>query len=88
MSALTYETDATAMIFGVGLMGQFLATNAPSWLRLSKLVLVDHADEINVAGTMTPLVEFAEVVASSTGNTEVVAETLDVSSDEDVAGLF
>lgn len=88
MSALTYETDATAMIFGVGLMGQFLATNAPSWLRLSKLVLVDHADEINVAGTMTPLVEFAEVVASSTGNTEVVAETLDVSSEEDVAGLF
>ncbi|HAK51919.1 MAG TPA: hypothetical protein DCM54_08470 [Gammaproteobacteria bacterium] len=87
MSALTYETEATAMIVGVGLMGQFLATNAPDWLGLSKLVLVDHADEINVAGNMTPLTQFADSVAAG-GNTEVVAETLNVSSEEEVAELF
>ena len=40
MSPHTYDSDATAMIVGVGLMGQHMARNAPFWLGLKKLVLV------------------------------------------------
>jgi NAD(P)-dependent dehydrogenase (short-subunit alcohol dehydrogenase family) len=89
MSAHTYQDDATAMIIGVGLMGQYLASNAPAWLGLSKLVLVDHAPQINVGGTATPLVDFAaDISKAGNGRTEVVAETIDVTSEAEVAGLF
>ena len=40
MSPHTYDRDATAMIVGVGLMGQYMARNVPFWLGLKKLVLV------------------------------------------------
>ncbi len=89
MYGLSYEPGATALIVGVGLMGQHLAQNAPGWLGLNKLVLVDHAGQINVGGTMTPLGDFAAGIAQSRqGRTEVVAETLDVTSEGAVFDLF
>lgn len=85
--AFSYEKDATAVIIGVGLMGQHLAKNAPAWLGLKKLVLCDHAESIMVGTEKTALADFAARIASETG-TEVVAEQLDVTSEEAVAALF
>ena len=89
MSALTYETRATALIVGTGLMGQHMARNVGAWLDLEKLVLVDHAEQINVGGKLVALADFAaEIGATREGATEVVAESLDVTSEEAVRGLF
>lgn len=89
MSALTYDEQSTGMIVGVGLMGQYLARYAPLWLNLRKLVLVDHASTINVGGEAVPLPAFAESIASGrSGATEVVAETIDITSEAAVEGLF
>lgn len=89
MSALTYETRATALIVGTGLMGQHMARNVGAWLDLEKLVLVDHAEQINVGGKLVALADFAaEIGATRAGATEVVAESLDVTSEEAVRGLF
>ena len=85
MQALNYEQGANIMIVGVGLMGQYMASRVVEWLNPAKLVLVDHALEVNVGGTLTPLVDFA---ASLGGSTEVVAETIDVASESEVAALF
>ena len=87
MNAQTYDNDATAMIVGVGLMGQHMAQNVPAWLGLKKLVLVDHAAEINVGGVITTLSDFAAQIASGS-DTEVIAETVDVRSEEEVRALF
>lgn len=85
----TYRSDANAMILGVGLMGQHLATHALNWLGLKKLVLVDCQDLISVGGRQTSLTEFAETVAAGAANAaEVVAETVDVGSVEAVHALF
>ena len=88
MSPLTYDSDATAMIIGVGLMGQYIAQRCPEWLGLSKLILVDHLENINIDGKVIPLRQFAENIASGATKTEVVAETIDIASEEDVRGLF
>lgn len=75
------------MIIGVGLMGQHMARNVIQWMGLRKLVLVDHADSIRV-GTETKLLsDFAAQLAADSA-VEVVAETLNITSEENVAGLF
>ena len=86
---MTYRENATALIVGVGLMGQHMAVHIADWLRLSKLVLVDHAARIRVGGNEVALAEFAASIAKQTkGLTEVVAETVDITSEEEVAGMF
>ena len=86
---LTYQSDATALIVGVGLMGQHLALNVSEWLGLKKLVLADYSPNIAVGTESVALSEFATQIAASTdGKTEVVAETINIASEEEVQGLF
>ncbi len=83
---LSYEANATAMIVGVGLMGQHLAEHSSTWLGLKKLVLVDHSPMIAVGTDKRLLAEYAASIAK--GKTEVVAETVNVTSEEEVRALF
>jgi NAD(P)-dependent dehydrogenase (short-subunit alcohol dehydrogenase family) len=77
------------MIIGVGLMGQHMATRVVDWLNLRKLVLVDHAETISVGADRVALADFAASVAEgSERDAEVVAETVNITSEEAVAGLF
>ena len=57
MAALSYDESPNVMIVGVGLMGQYLANHVGAWLGAAKLVLVDGADVINVAGKKVNPVE-------------------------------
>ena len=84
--ALTYREPATAMIIGTGLMGQHLAQHLSQWMQLKKLVLVDHADVIRVGTESMTLADFGKSLA--VGDTEVVTETVNIASEEDVAALF
>ncbi len=86
-SAFSYDEGGTALIVGVGLMGQYLARQAPGWLSLNKLVLADFGSDISVGGDSQPLADFASDIASDTG-CNVVAESIDVSSEEDVTALM
>ena len=90
MSApLNYEPNANAMIIGVGLMGQHMATHIVDWLGLKKLVLVDHAATIAVGAEKIALTDFAaSIAAASSADVEVVAETVNVTDEDDVRQLF
>ncbi len=88
MTAFSYEPRSTALIFGVGLMGQYLASRAPGWLDAAKLVLVDYAADVQVGDTRVPLANFAADIAQQNPQTQVVAETVDVTSEEQVLALF
>ena len=88
MAALSYDKTPNVMIVGVGLMGQSLANHVGEWLGAAKLVLVDGGDTINVAGERTALADFAELIAAANPSLEVVAETVDVTSEDAVAALF
>lgn len=88
MSAHSYDAVATALIVGAGLMGQHMARHAPAWLGLKKLVLLDAAATINVGGEITPIAQFAQSIQVDNPGTEIVAETLDVTDEDAVAGLF
>lgn len=88
MAALTYDASPNVMIVGVGLMGQYLAQRVGAWLGAAKLVLVDGAAAVNVGGERTALTDFAKAVAAGSPSLEVVAETVDVASEEAVAALF
>lgn len=68
-------------------MGQHMATNILSWLDLEKLVLVDHASTIGVGKEKISLVDFAQHVAANS-ETQVVAETVNITSEQDVHALF
>jgi NAD(P)-dependent dehydrogenase (short-subunit alcohol dehydrogenase family) len=86
---LSYRPDATALIVGVGLMGQHMASNILNWLDLKKLVIADHAETIGVGTGQMTLTDFAASVgAASGGAAEVVAETLDVTSEDEVHSLL
>lgn len=84
---LTYRDDSTAMIIGVGLMGQHMARNIVEWLQPRKLVLVDHAETISVGTERVALADFAAEIGGD-GDTDVVAETVNITSEEAVAELF
>jgi NAD(P)-dependent dehydrogenase (short-subunit alcohol dehydrogenase family) len=88
VAALSYDKSPNVMIVGVGLMGQYLASRVGKWLSAAKLVLVDGADEINVDGKRTALSDFARSIAGANHPLEVVAETVDVTSEDGVAALF
>ncbi len=88
-ASMSYRSDATALIVGVGLMGQHMASNVLGWLGLKKLVIADHADTILVGTEQTALADFAaSVSAANGGKAEVVAEKLDVTSEDEVRSLF
>ncbi len=77
------------MIIGVGLMGQHMASNVIPWLNLKKLVLVDHSTTIGVGTTKMSLVDYAKSIAQqSSGKAEVVAESVNITSEEAVHELF
>jgi NAD(P)-dependent dehydrogenase (short-subunit alcohol dehydrogenase family) len=85
---LTYHNDATALIIGVGLMGQHMATHVVSWLKPKKLILVDHSETISVGTTKMSLSDFAQSIQPSSGQTQVVAETVNITSEEAVNSFF
>jgi hypothetical protein len=85
MAALSYDKDPN-IIVGVGIMGQYLAKHVGEWLGAAKLVLADGADAINVDGERTALSDFARSIAAAKASLEVVAETVDVTSEDAVAG--
>lgn len=88
-SFYTYQPDAVAMIIGVGLMGQHLASHLHEWMSVSKLVLVDHLADVRVGTDLVPLASYAQSIAAATsGKTQVVAETVDITSEEAVQALF
>ena len=86
---LSYEKNATALIIGVGLMGQHMASNIIPWLGLKKLILIDHSSTIGVGTSKMALTDFASSVAKASMNqTEVVAESVDITSEEAVRDFF
>lgn len=88
-SPFTYHNDATAMIMGVGLMGQHMAQNIASWMSLKKLILADFSAQISVQGSPVTLSDFAKQIADATdGKTEVVAETVNITSEDEVRALY
>ena len=83
MNPLNYDSNCKIMIIGVGLMGQYMARHVSQWLDVSQLVLVDANEDISVDGNPMPLKTFAAGLNSNT-----VAETTDVRSEEQVSDLF
>ena len=85
----TYKSNATVLVMGVGLMGQHMASNVLNWLDVKKLVIADHAKAILVGTDKTRLTDFAaSVSASQKGSADVIAETVDVTSEEQVRSLL
>ena len=85
----TYKPDATVLVMGIGLMGQHMASNVLGWLDVKKLVIADHAETILSGKEEMTLTDFAASInAGQDSNAEVIAETIDVTSEEQVAGLF
>ena len=77
------------MIIGVGLMGQHMASNIIPWLNLKKLILVDQSTAIGVGTSKVALADYASSVSrQSPGNTEVVGESVDITSEQAVHDLF
>lgn len=88
-SPFTYTPDATVLIMGVGLMGQHMAANVADWLDVKKVVMADHAETILVGTEETALSDFAaQIKGEHEGGAEVVAETVDVTSEDEVRGLM
>ena len=89
LSPLNYEENATALIIGVGLMGQHMASNIIPWLNLKKLILVDQSATIGVGTSKVALADFASALSrQSNDKTEVVAETVDITSEQAAHELF
>src|SRR5687768_3448534 len=85
----TYKSDATVLVIGVGLMGQHMASNVLNWLDVKKLVISDYAETILVGTEETRLTDFAASVgAGQNGSADVIAETVDVTSEEQVKSLL
>ena len=88
-SPLNYEDNATAMIIGVGLMGQHMASNIIPWLNLKKLILVDQSTMIGVGASKVALADYASSISQqSDDKTEVVGESVDITSEQAVQELF
>ena len=88
-SPLNYEDNATAMIIGVGLMGQHMASNIIPWLNLKKLILVDQSTMIGVGTSKVALADYASSLSQQSDHkTEVVGESVDITSEQAVQELF
>lgn len=86
---MTYKSDACVLIIGAGLMGQHMSSNVLNWLNVKKLVIADHAETILVGKAETKLADFAASISDAhDGDAEVVAETVDVTSEEQVRALI
>lgn len=86
---LTYKPQASVLIMGVGLMGQHMASNVLNWLDVKKLVIADHTETIMVGTEPTRISDFAaSIAAQHDGTAEVIAETVDVTSEEQVKDLL
>ena len=86
---MTYKPDASVFIIGAGLMGQHIASNVLNWLDVKKLVIADHAETILVGKQETTLSDFAASISDGhSGSAEVIAETVDVTSEEQVRSLI
>ena len=86
---MTYKPDASVFIIGAGLMGQHIASNVLNWLDVKKLVIADHAETILVGKQETTLSDFAASISDAqSGSAEVIAETVDVTSEEQVLSLI
>ncbi|MEM8973120.1 MAG: SDR family oxidoreductase [Pseudomonadota bacterium] len=86
---LTYKPQASVLIMGVGLMGQHMACNVLNWLDVKKLVIADHTETIMVGTEPTRISDFAaSIAAQHDGTAEVIAETVDVTSEEQVKDLL
>ena len=89
IAPFTHRENSTVLITGVGLMGQHMARTAIKWLKPKHLVLVDHATEIMVGTEKTLLTDFASSLQNlSEGNTHVMAESLNIANEPEVADLF
>lgn len=88
MGPFTYQDSATAMIVGVGLMGQHLATNIGDWMGLKKLILVDHSPVISVGTEKMELAAFGRTISGNVNGLEVCTEAVNVTSEEEVSSLF
>ena len=85
----TFESDATALILGVGLMGQHLAQHAIRWMGLKRLILVDHAPEIMVGTQRMQLADFAAAIQrEQPAGSQVCAETVNIVDEDSVRQLF
>ena len=85
----SHRSNSTVLITGAGLMGQHMANTAITWLKPKHLILVDHATEIMVGTEKTLLTDFAAKLQNlSEGQTEVVAESLNIADESEVADLF
>lgn len=85
----SYESHATAMIVGVGLMGRFMASQILNWMDLKKLVLVDSSASIAQGNQRIPLSEYADSLQQQCDNgTEVVGEVLDIRDEAAVEKLL
>jgi NAD(P)-dependent dehydrogenase (short-subunit alcohol dehydrogenase family) len=85
----TYKSDATVLVMGVGLMGQHMASNVLDWLDVRKLVIADHTEAILVGREKTRLADFADSIGSGqSGSADVIAATVDVTSEEQVGNLL
>ncbi len=88
-SAFTYRPHASVLIVGVGLMGQHMARHVLRWMDVKRLVLADHTDTIMVGTAPTALSDFAaSIAAENGGGAEVVAETVDVTSEDEVSAML
>lgn len=88
-SPLTYETDSTVLIVGVGLMGQHMAANVIPWLRPKKLLLVDHSATIAVGTEKVALADYAKNISAAGGGvTEVIAESVNITDEAAVSAFF
>lgn len=86
---LSYQPNATALIIGVGLMGQHMAANVSAWIHLQKLILIDYSAIIPVGTEKMALADFAASIAkASNGKTEVLSETVNITSESEVEAFF
>ena len=70
-------------------MGQHIAANVIPWLKLKKLILVDHSATISVGAGKMSLADFASSISQkSQGVTEVVSESVDITSEKAVQAFF
>jgi NAD(P)-dependent dehydrogenase (short-subunit alcohol dehydrogenase family) len=86
----TYKPDAAVLIFGIGLMGQHMASNILKWLDVKKLVISDHAEKIAVGSRQMTLADFSGSLGAEgkKNSTEIIAETIDVTSESQVRDMF
>ncbi|MEM7425269.1 MAG: SDR family oxidoreductase [Pseudomonadota bacterium] len=88
-SPLSYKSDASVLIMGVGVMGQHMASNVLGWLDVRKIVIADHAETIRVGAGEMKLKDFAARISSTQdGSALVAAETVDVTSEDEVRSLM